>query len=181
MKKESSEDFYVRHFDILQPLEHQVVAPKMCDYADVDSYQTAYAAVIHALDELEQFCLSQKGGKQWFDETYNHCFNSRISDFSLANQIRAGYDDLLARYADYQKEFEEREAKRIFLSKNDTAIRNKIIEIVTQNPGILQKDIYKHFEQEYKFAVIDILQRLYKEKILFRTHYKNTFNVFLNS
>ena len=176
---DSTEEFFVEHMDYLQPLEHQIIPPKVEDYNDINSYRLAYEISLEALHTLKDFCYTKPEGKRYFEEMYCHCFNSRCKDFSLERNIEDGYKELISNWENYSEQFQRSSKATDFLIENGPHVRRKIIEIIQQEPGVLQKDIYSKFNPEYKNSVIRIVQALNKEKVIFREPYKNSFRLYL--
>lgn len=171
--------FYWNHAKEIQPLEHLIVPPQVIDYGDVETYKKALEISIQAVHELEKICYTSDIGIAWFDQQYHHCFNSHTSDFSLIEKINDLYTDLISNYQEYEVRFQRKTEAKDFLFTHGNYIRKHIIESVKANPGILQKDIYKCFEPDYKQSVISVLQSLVKERVLFRLKHGNTFELYL--
>lgn len=100
-----ADHFFMEHSTTLQSLQHRASAPKIKEYTDFESYILAYENTIQALDELEKFCFQYPGGVEWFNEMYHHCHNSRTKDFSLADQIREGYQNILNHPEQFERKF----------------------------------------------------------------------------
>lgn len=174
------DDFYIKNYAFLQPLEHQAVAPQMKNYGDIDSYRLAYEICLNALHTLKDFCYTSDEGKKWYESMYCHCFNSHCKDFSLEVQLEKGYEDLIENWVVYERRFQAKKDATDFLIENGPYIRRTIIEIIKSEPGILQKDIYDRFDPSYKQAVISTLGAMNREKVLFREPYKNTFKLYVS-
>lgn len=171
-------DFFSDNMEYLQKLEHQIVMKKESEYSSIEAYHSAYVNAILALDELKKFCMLSPGGRKWFSSMYNHVHNSRNPDFNFEQRIREGYKELMENYADHQAKFERRKAEIELLAEHREEIRNQIINIITETPGILQKHLYKSFPAEYKSVVITVLLELVKEKKIRREKAGNSFALF---
>lgn len=177
--EEAAEEFFIQNHTYIQSLEHQAITPKAIEYGDIDSYRLAYEISLNALHTLKEFCYSSPEGKKWYDEMYHHCSNGRCKDFSLEQQVEEGYADLISNWEVYSRQFQSRSEATDFLIENGPYIRRTIINIIREEPGILQKDIYSKFDPEFKPSVIKIIQVMHKEKVLFREPYKNSFRLYL--
>lgn len=175
-----ADQFFLDNAAYLHEMEHQIIAPQIKDYGDVDSYRLAYEICLGHLHTLKDFCYKTPEGKQWFEDYYCHCFNIRCDDFSLEAQIEEGYQDLIDNWVVYERKFIAKRQATDFLLENGPYIRRKIIEIIRSEPGILQKDIYSKFDPSYREAIISIIGAMKREKVLFREPYKNTFRLYLS-
>ena len=54
-------------------------------------------------------------------------------------------------------------------------LRNRILDVLKENEGILQKDIYKLFDTRFKSCVSDELYHMDKEKVVIRIKQGNTY------
>lgn len=179
-KEESESEFYSANQKRLQKLEHQIVIGPESDYSSIEAYHSAYATAILALDELKKFCMLSPGGRKWFASMYHHAHNSRNPDFNLEQRIREGYKELVEHYTDHQAQFEQRKAKVDFLAEHREEIREQLSTMITETPGILQKNIRKNFPAEYESAVITVLLELVKAKTIRREKVGNSFALFVN-
>lgn len=177
--EESVDQFFAQNFAYIQTLQHQVVTPKPVEYGDIDSYRLAYEISLNALHTLKDFCYTSPEGKKWYEEMYHHCYNSRCKDFNLEKRIEEGYDDLISNWEVYSEQFQRRSEATDFLIENGPYIRRTIINIIREEPGILQKDVYSKFDPKYKSSVIKIIQAMHKEKVLFREPCKNSYRLYL--
>ncbi len=176
--EELESQFFTANQKHLQRLEHQIAVGKESEYPSIEAYHSAYVNAILALDELKKFCMLSPGGRKWFFSMYHHAHNSQNPDFNLEQRIREGYKELMENYADHQAKFDRRKAEDKLLAEHREEIRNQLINIITETPGILQKNLYKNFPTEYKSAVITILLELVKEKNIRREKVGNSFALF---
>lgn len=174
-----STQFFLDNRKILEPLNHLIIAPKLSDYGDIQEYQKAFEITMQAIAELKKFCSQSQAGMIWYEDYYCHCFNSRKKDFNLIEQIEHEYYDFLNNYETIQKKFNKKRAATDFLLVNGTYVRRTIIQIIQAEPGILQKSLYSHFDPEYKTAIIQVIQNLVKEKVVFREKEGNSFRLYL--
>lgn len=176
----SDDQFFFDNLEYIQKMNHQIVAPRMKDYGDIDSYRLAYEVCLSALHTLKDFCYATPAGKKWFEDYYCHCFNSKCDDFSLEAKIEAGYQDLIENWNVYEQKFKTKQEETDFLIENGPYIRRTLHEIISSEPGILQKDIYSRFNPSYRNAIISILGAMNREKVIFREPYKNTFKLYVS-
>lgn len=174
-----SSQFYAKNQRILEPLNHLIVAPKVSDYGDIQEYKKAFDITMQAITELKQFCSQSDAGKIWYEDYYCHCFNSNQRDFNLIERIEQEYYNFLNNYEAIQDKIEKKKAATEFLLVNGGYIRRTILQLIQGEPGILQKSLYSHFNPEHKQAVIQVVQNLVKEKIVFREKEGNSFRLYL--
>lgn len=174
-----SAHFYEANRNILEPLNHLIVPPRLADYGDIQEYKKAFDITMQAITELKNFCSQSNAGMIWYEDYYCHCFNSRNQDFNLIERIENEYYQFLNNYDDIQAKLEKKRKATEFLLANGSYIRRTIIQLIQAEPGILQKSLYSHFEPEYKNAVIQVVQNLVKEKIVFREREGNSFRLYL--
>lgn len=171
--------FYEANKRVLEPLNHLIIAPKQSEYGDVQEYKKAFDITMQAISEIKNFCSKSEAGLIWYEDYYCHCFNSRQKDFNLIEQIEQQYYDFLSNYESVQSKMEKKKAATEYLLANGSYIRRTIIQLIQSEPGILQKSIYSNFDPEYKTVVIQVLQNLIKEKIIFREKEGNSFRLYL--
>lgn len=174
-----SAQFYIENRKVLEPLNHLAVAPKITDYGDIQEYKKAFDITMQAITELKQFCSQSEAGMIWFEDYYCHCFNSNQQNFNLIERIEQEYYNFLNNYEAAQNKIEKKKAATEFLLVNGSYVRRTILQLIQSEPGILQKSLYSHFDPEYKQAVIQVVQNLVKEKIVFREKKGNSFRLYL--
>lgn len=171
-------DFFSNNMEYLQKLEHQIVMKKESEYSSIEAYHSAYVNAILALDELKKFCMLSPGGRKWFSSMYHHVHNSRNPDFNFEQRLREGYKELMENYADHQAQFEHRISEDELLAEHREEIREKLIHIITESPGTLQKNIYMNFPVEHKSIVISVLMEMVKTRTIRREKVGNSFALF---
>lgn len=181
ISEEEIDKFFISNIDKINSIKCKAILPKASNFSDVLSYKTALEKYLSTVDELKNFCSISSAGMAWFDKHFNHCFNSHNPDFSIIEQTRENYKDLINNYEKYNEYFKQKQELDAFLTSNSNYIKEQIIELVKTNSGILQKDMYKYFKPEHKKAVIQILQSLLKKKRITRVKHGNTFELYLNN
>lgn len=176
--EELESQFFTANQKHLQRLEHQIAVGKESEYPSIEAYHSAYVNAILALDELKKFCMLSPGGRKWFFSMYHHAHNSQNPDFNLEQRIREGYKELMENYADHQAKFDRRKAEDKLLAEHREEIREKLIHIITESPGTLQKNIYMNFPVEHKSIVISVLMEMVKTRTIRREKVGNSFALF---
>lgn len=122
--------------------------------------------VISHYEHFKDFCYSKgTGGIMYFDDMWEHCHNSKNPDFSYIDQFK----ELLEKWIERRDERDEM-----------ASIRKELLSIVKEKPGILQKDLYIHFNTDYKVAIRGEMMELEKDGILRRVRHGNTYELYLN-
>lgn len=111
---------------------------------------------IENFDKAKKWCYSKgKGGQIHFDDMWMNLHNSQTECFSYATQIQ----------------------HRLDFIKTLMVIRQQILDIVNQTPGILQKDIYKFFNEEQKSDVVYAIKDLVKDDCLLKEKKGNSYSL----
>lgn len=63
------------------------------------------------------------------------------------------------------------------LSESDI---DKVLSLIRDNHGILQRDLGKNFEMPYRAAVRELLYHMEQQSLIYRSKEKNTYHLFLN-
>lgn len=132
---------------------------------DIDTQILKTKKVIAHYEQFMDFCYSKgEGGKLYFDDMWEHCHNSKKPNFRYIQS--------------YRDKLEHLELDRMRIDEY-TIIRNKLIEFISKNNGIKQRDIYKHFDPLYKNIIISELQNLDKSGTIKRIKHGNTYELFI--
>jgi tetratricopeptide (TPR) repeat protein len=60
-------------------------------------------------------------------------------------------------------------------------LSNELIPYIKNNPGILQKDIYKNFNMEYKYLIQQILYDMDKNNKIIRKKHGNSYELYIKN
>lgn len=64
-------------------------------------------------------------------------------------------------------------------SKRKT-LKNDVIHVIRENPGILQKDLYQEFDSDFKQDISNMLYTMDKDQEIKREKSGNTYKVYVN-
>lgn len=107
-------------------------------------------------EKTKRWCYSKgKGGQIYFDDMWMNLHNSQKECFP--------YTDIIQ--------------ERLVFIKSIAAIRQQILDIVNQTPGILQKDIYKFFDTEQKSDVVYAIKDLVKDDCILKEKNGNSYSL----
>ncbi len=115
---------------------------------------------LKAFEKAKKFCYSKgKGGTIYFQDMWEHLHNSQNECFSYLSNIEDSLEECI-----FQR---------------DIAIPG-IINIITQSPGILQKNIYKLLPDIDKPTIQYIIKHLENENKLSKTKKGNSYELHIN-
>lgn len=131
------------------------------DYTHVDKRIQYINEMIAAYD-----CLMNEAKKfpeeyKKYDQYWNHAHNSKCDDFSLINKYRDLRDELIANIDTIKKNEE----------LHDTGIEglmDRILAVIREQPGIIQTDLVKMFDESIKEDVRNCLYDMDKEGMIER-------------
>lgn len=133
---------------------------------DVLSNINICEASLQAFNDLKQFCYQSEGGKIYFQDMWEHCYNSKEECFSWSDKLKERI-----KYLDDNKELLlDKELKLPTLSYD-------LLDYLKAHNEIIQKDIYADFNPLLKYAIQQQLRDFEKTKIIKRTKYKNTYKI----
>lgn len=106
------------------------------------------------------------------------CYEFYFQNHTLANglqerfekelkEVKANYDTLAAEY----------NLKANFEKNVLPTLKKELLQIIKDNPDIMQKDLYKRFQKEAKPYISDILYHLDKERIITREKSGNSYKL----
>lgn len=110
--------------------------------------------VIDLYEKEKKWFYKTKGGMIYFEDYYEHMYNSRNEYFS--------YIDSVNDYLEYNTH------------KRDYVIP-EIINLITSQDGIIQKDIYEYLPDESKSEIQKIIRELEDDKIIKRAKKGNSY------
>lgn len=115
---------------------------------------------ISVFEELKIFCNNcGEGGKIFFEKNYLNCSNSKCENFSY---IQYDIDELNNLEKNYNKLKSDEEK----YNSSIVGLEDKILKILNENDGILQKDLIKMFDPLLKNDISNFLYTLTKENKL---------------
>ncbi|MDU5492406.1 MAG: hypothetical protein E6094_05520 [Clostridium perfringens] len=138
---------------------------------NIDLRIKQYELSIKILNEFKEFCFSKgKGGELYFEDMWEHCHNINNPDFKFIDKLYKELEDLKNNKDFYTKNYEIIEFKK--------TIDKELIDIISKNQGILQKDVYKNFEPHFKDSIQSALYSLDKNQKIIREKFKNTYKLY---
>jgi hypothetical protein len=115
---------------------------------------------LECYDKIRKFCDSEgEGGKLYFEDMWEHCHNSSDPDFSYGNTMIELRNELI----------NERE---LYIPQ--------ILNIISNNASILQKDLYVLVPSIKKYTVQKLLRELEHESKIIRTKKNGSYTLKIN-
>lgn len=140
---------------------------------NIDKKISTLKKMIDYYEDFKAKCYSKNECFQkYFQDQWEHCSNSRNVDFEYITPYKEELKNLLDNY-DSVKKYEQ---KRL---KNLQGYENAIHELIKTSPGILQKDIYRHFDESIKADIQDLLYNWNKSGKIKREKFGNSYKLFL--
>lgn len=128
---------------------------------------------ISVFEELKNFCNScGEGGKIFFEKYYLHCHNSTNDDFIY---IQEDIDKLNYLEKNYDKLKSDEEKYNSLI----VGLEDKILKILNENNGILQKDLIKMFDPLLKNDISNFIYKLTKDNKIEKKKVGNSNALFL--
>lgn len=129
-----------------------------------ESY-SALSSFIEYIENVEMLCKS-KG------ECFEFWFKEILTNEGYLEQRKEELFTLSANLSELQKIYEQ---KQILLSGIDADLYN----LLSSNTGILQKDLYKHFDSSIKSEIQSLLYEWDKSGKIRREKFGNTYKLFI--
>lgn len=107
-----------------------------------------------------------------FSDLYLHCHNSHNPDFVWIKQYEVMLDDLV-------KNREQLDARAHFLNDVLPNLPDQVIQLIKEQPGITQTELYKRFDSRLKDHIGEFLYFAAKSGSVSRVKSKNTYCLFL--
>lgn len=152
-------DFMMKHTDELSAYIDQSEELYRKAYAVDDlSYRIELLKQsLIAFEKAKKFAYSKgKGGIIYFQDMYEHMHNSQSDCFSYADTIQASLD---------------------FAIRERDVIIPGILQVIGDNDGILQKDIYEQLPSISKSDIQKEIRKLENENVLSRTPKSNSYEL----
>lgn len=160
---------------LIAPKEHQMsqLASSLGKGMDTDTQIAVLSELIKEFYELKDYCetLGEEYG-DYFSKTWEHCHNSRCSDFCYITR----YEEQLAQL---RENYESLKAKDERYLQNIKDLKPRVIACICENPGILQAELYKQFDETVKPDIQEMLYFLSKDGFIIRQKKGNTYELHL--
>ena len=161
----------------VKPLETKIVnfAVALKEKRSVDERIEILTSLIDTYYTLGKKC-KQLGPDyaEHFKKNWEHCHNSKNPDFSYVERFEKQLADLRAHYDSIK-------FKDAAYASESVNLKQRVIDVIINSPGILQKEIYKQFDPTVKSDIQEILYFLDKEGKIRRVKIGNSYSITSNS
>lgn len=166
--------FYSANAEYIDKLQQDICLPNLYSFSTIDDAITHDQQALIAAQELSNFCSQSKAGQQYFEDMWLHCHNCQNPDFSIIDRIKDRYADLTLNYEERKKGFELHQKRQAFLQHADA----DVLRVIQSNPGILQKDLHKHFDPDLKSTIGTAVSHLVKSDQIRREKQGNSYSLY---
>ena len=163
--------FATNNAEYIDTLEQAISLPDLYSFDSIDAAIDHTQRALIATQELAEYCSKIEAGRLYFEDRWLHSYNSQNPDFSFIDRIKERYSDLTHNYETRKHDFEIHKKRQNFLKTAD----DEVYKIILNNPGILQKDVHKHFDADLKPTIGTAISHLIKDGRLDRTKQSNSF------
>lgn len=166
--------FYSENAEYIDKLQQDIWLPNLYSFSTIDDAIAHDQQALIAAQELSAFCSQSKAGQKYFEDMWLHCHNRQNPDFSFIERIKDRYTDLTLNYEERKKEFELHQKRQAFLQHADA----DVLQVIQSNPGILQKDLHKHFDPDLKPTIGTAVSHLAKSNQIRREKQGNSYSLY---
>lgn len=166
--------WYSHHQNELKKHENQIT-----HYAQLSRTGTVNEKIINLkkliqyYNNFKKYCYSKdECYKKYFSDMYEHCYNSRNRDFEYITSFKNDLEELLNTHVLLC----DTEKRRQLYSKN---LKNVLFNFLRNHNGILQKDIYKNFDDSIKSDIQTLLYEWEKSGRIKREKVGNTYKIII--
>lgn len=166
--------FYSANSEYIDKLQQDIWLPRLYSFSTIDDAITHAQQALISAQKLLDFCSQTKAGQQYYEDSLLHCHNSQNPDFSFIDRIKDRYTDLTLNYEERKKDFELHQKRQAFLRHADA----DVLRVIQSNPGILQKNIHKHFDSDLKPTIGTAVSHLVKSGQIKREKQGNSYSLY---
>lgn len=131
---------------------------------------------------LKKECYSKgECHKKYFQDGWEHCHNSRNEDFEYIEPYENELKEIENNLDEYLKRCEREKQKELKCKELEPTVKKDLLEIIKNNQGILQKEIYKNFDSDVKELIQSSLYFMSKDNMITRIKHGNTYELYTNT
>lgn len=166
--------FHTANAEYIDKLEQDIWLPNLYNFNSVDEAIAHAQKALISAQELAEYCSKTSIGQQYFEDMWLHAHNSQNPDFSFIEKIKQRYVDLTLNYEERKREFELHKKQKDFLVNAEPEVLN----VIKSNPGILQKDVWKHFDPDLKPTIGTAVSHLCQKNQITRIKHGNSYELY---
>lgn len=177
-EEELSFNFFNKYSSKLNEFENKLYdsSQSISGIYDIDIIILRLKSTISIFYEYKNFCYSKgKGGVIYFQDMWEHCHNNKNPDFCYIEDFENHLNYLLNNY-DSEKDRLYKKFIRVDFKKDS---QKRLLNFISQNQGILQKDLYKFFDLNFKSIIQRDLKYLENKHLIIRLKEGNSYKLFI--
>lgn len=158
---------------LISPKENEMVqlASALGKGMDTDAQIAVLSELIAKFYDLKDYCATLgQDYADYFSKTWEHGHNSRCSDFCYI----ARYEEQLSQL---QRNYETLKRKDNLYMRNVKDLKQRVLSCISENPGILQTELYKQFDETVKPDIQEILYFASKDGLIIRQKAGRTYKL----
>ena len=185
-EEDLSFNFSSKYSDEIQKLENSIYlqVSKIHNIGNIDDKITQCRLAINVFEKAKNFCYNKgKGGTIYFQDMWEHLHNSKNPDFSYIESIEEELDFMINNYQEASEKIAKDAAnreKRERINSFKKSSNELLLKFISENDGVLQKDIYKEFDIEYTSAIKSTLKYLTDNGKIMREKAGSTYRLTIN-
>lgn len=173
-EKMAKSAFHAANVEYIDKLEHDIWLPHLYDFDSIDEAIAHAQQALISAQQLADYCSKTSNGQLYFEDMWLHAHNSQNPDFSFIEKIKQRYVDLTLNYEERKREFELHKKQKDFLVNAEPEVLN----VIKSNPGILQKDVWKHFDPDLKPTIGTAVSHLCQKNQITRIKHGNSYELY---
>lgn len=173
-EKRAASAFHAANAEYIDKLEHDIWLPHLYDFDSIDEAIAHAQQALISAQQLADYCSKTSNGQLYFEDMWLHAHNSQNPDFSFIEKIKQRYVDLTLNYEERKHEFELHKKRKDFLVNAEPEVLN----VIKSTPGILQKDVWKHFDPDLKPTIGTAVSHLCKKNQITRIKHGNSYELY---
>ena len=187
-KKEEnlSFNFSLKYSDEIQRFDDDIYlqVSKIRKIDDIDVKIKQCQKAIDVFYKAKTFCYNKgKGGTIYFQDMWEHLHNSKIPNFSYIDSVEKELLFMTTNYDIANQQLKDKKLKnenRRLIKQFNKHIDRFLLELIEENNGILQTDVYPHFEEFYLPSTKRAIKNLSDNGSIVREKSGSTYKLFIN-
>lgn len=185
-EKDLSFNFSVKYSDEIQRFDDDIYlqVSKIRKINNIDHKIMQCQKAIDVFYKAKACCYNKgKGGTIYFQDMWEHLHNSKNSNFSYIESVEK---ELLFMTTDYETakqklaDIKLKNERKLLIKQFNEHVDKFLVELIEKNSGILQTDLYPHFEEFYLPSTKRAIKKLSDNGTIIREKSGSTYKLFLN-
>lgn len=173
-EEKAQSKFHSANAEYIDQLEQYIWMPHLYSFDSIDDAIAHDQQALIAAQKLAEYCSKTSAGRQYFEDSWMHCHNSQNPDFNFIDRIKGRYSDLTLNYDERKRTFDLHKKRQAFLQHADDAV----LQVIEENPGVLQRELHKHFDPDLKPTIGTAVSHLLKADKIRREKRGNSYSLY---